>query len=102
MKSAIAMSLILGAAVPCFAAETPTTDFYCYMVERDGRLIDLEPLCFEPEEPEEPIEATGQGNLPISCNFQPDSEGVEQAEGALSLAIPFTCEADEDIAGGNI
>ncbi|MGF1521266.1 MAG: hypothetical protein ACFBSF_02970 [Leptolyngbyaceae cyanobacterium] len=102
MKSAIAISLVLGTAIPSFAAEPPTADYYCYMVEGDGRLVDLEPLCFEPEEPEEPVESFGQGDLPISCNFQPDSEGVDQSEEALSLAIPFTCEAEEDIAASNM
>ena len=103
MKCAIAISLILGTTtIPCLAAETPTTDYYCYMVGQDGSLVDLETLCFEPEEPEEPVEASGQGDLPISCNFLPEPEGVEQSEGALNLAIPFTCEAEEDIAASNM
>ena len=104
MKSAIALgSLVLGAAIPSTAADIPTADYYCYMVERDGRLVNLAELCTEPEELEEPAaDSVGQGDLPVACDFQPEPEGVSQTEGALSLEIPFTCEALGDIADSNI
>lgn len=104
MKSAIALGgLVLGIALPSAAADIPTADYYCYMVERDGDLVNLAELCTEPEELEEPSAGSvGQGDLPIACDFQPEPEGVSQTEEALSLEIPFTCEALGDIAASNM
>ncbi|MEM9004042.1 MAG: hypothetical protein AAGE59_11015 [Cyanobacteria bacterium P01_F01_bin.86] len=100
----VSINLLLGVSVPTIAADIPTTDFYCYMVERDGRLVNLEELCIKPEAADEPSPGTsfGQGDLPISCDFQPEPEGVDQTSEALSLAIPFTCEAEGDIAPSNM
>lgn len=101
MRSVIALAgLMVGVSVcPALATTAETTDFYCYIVEQDGRLINLAELCIE----EEAFDATtGQGDLPIACNFQAESAVVDQVEASLSLAIPFTCQAEGDIAASNI
>jgi len=118
MKSAIAaVGFLSGWAIAAAPSAAQTSDYFCYMVESDGQVVDLANLCGSPSytnpiglppppsataTPTNAAPATATtsssssatGDLPLDCDFSDPQSG-----GSLFLEVSYTfsCLALGDI-----
>ncbi|MDB9529246.1 hypothetical protein PN498_24855 [Oscillatoria sp. CS-180] len=118
MKIALtAASLMSSLSLYGSPALAQTTDYFCYIVQPNGRLVDLTEFCGGYEEistavgsgmspnntssPATPNSiSAAQGDLPMNCNFS-DPQVVDNTT-SLRVSYDFSCLALDDVQASDI